>query len=168
MVSTSTAILIFFISSYVYYFSLIYICHNELQGIRETSTNDTFMNCQQICVDRYLKKPFDNIMYLVDLISSNINKLLLTFGLSMVIYGWLTNPDAMSDAMINIYLEIKNTVTALITKIWTTAHIAISTVWMTISVIKMLQFVFLLMLLLSVPEAIEYMKKVLIRYAKLN
>ena len=118
-------------------------------------------------VDFYLKLPINVISYVVDIISLNKGKLLISISLIMATYGWIEDASAMRESIISIYQEMKTTIMVITSEIWITAQVSISTVWNTLSVIAMLQFVFLLLLLLCIPDTIDYMKKSLVRYAKL-
>ncbi len=62
---------------------------------------------------------------------------------------------------LHIHLQV------VFTELWTTRQEAIISVWEPLSVIKTIQFAFLLLLLMSVPDFIDYLKKALIRFDKL-
>jgi len=74
----------------------------------------------------------------------------------------------MRESIIDIYKEMKITTQVVFIELWTTGQGAIKSVWESLSVIKTIQFAFLLLLLISVPDVIDYFKKALIRFAKLS
>ena len=122
---------------------------------------------EQLCVQFYGKYPIDLILYSANVIAKNLATMTISLGFCITVYGWLVNPREMRETIKNVYNEIKQTCETLFTEIWTTARTAITSVWESLSVIIIIQFAFLLLLLMTVPDFIDYFKKALIRFAKL-
>jgi len=126
------------------------------------------LGSEQLCVQFYRKYPIDLIIYSATLISTNVVTLIISLAFCFSIYGWLTVPMDMRESIIDIYKEMKITTQVVFIELWTTGQGAIKSVWESLSVIKTIQFAFLLLLLISVPDVIDYFKKALIRFAKLS
>ena len=145
----STFLLIALGIFYLFYLYLINFCNNQAHENFSSSKNQSIIVYQQMCLDLHLKKPFDLVIYILNFTSTNRNKILITMGIIMAAYGWSMHATTMKQAAIDLYTEIKITVTLLLREIWTSAQLAVLNVWQTLSVLKMLQFVFLLLLMLS-------------------
>ena len=170
-----------FLSILVFYFSLIIYCNFEVSNNLTTPATNTSVisSPQQLCVDHYvdslieralpklLSQPIDILVYCANLVSTNILQILVCLCLSMSIYGWVTNAEEMKRCVQDLYHEIKHTTRAVLQEFRTVGEAAIVAVWTSLSIIKAVQFAFLLLLLIAVPDFIDYLKKALIRFAKL-
>jgi hypothetical protein len=158
---------IVFPAAIVSYFSLIFFCHFQSKNDPIATWTNMINNCtaQQLCVQFYT---IDLIMYAVNCISTNLSTLIITLAFGLSTYGWLVAPAQMRESIVDIYKEMKTTTTAIVTELWASGHGAVRSVWESLSVIKTIEFAFRLLLLISVPDFIDYLKKAVIRFAKLS
>ena len=121
-----------------------------------------------MCVDHYvdllierilsklLRQPIDILVYCANVITKNILQILISLCLCLSTYGWFSHAEQMIQCIQDIYHEIKQTTSAAAHEFWTIANTAIVTLWTSLSVIKAVQFAFLLLLLIAVPDCIDY------------
>ena len=107
----STFLLIALGIFYLFYLYLINFCNNQAHENFSSSKNQSIIVYQQMCLDLHLKKPFDLVIYIVNFTSTNRNKILITMGIIMAAYGWSMHATTMKQAAIDLYTEIKITVT---------------------------------------------------------
>ena len=169
---------IVFLTVLTSYFLLIIYCNFETRWCSKSVLfpNNTDNNSpQQICVRFYtdylmqniLKRSFDAVIHIADSITNNIHKLTMSFIFAFGIYGWIFNNIEMRQCLRDVYLEIKQTTVDFFHEICSITCNAIMIVWTSIPIQKTLQLAFLLLLLMSVPEFLDYLKKTLIRVVKL-
>jgi hypothetical protein len=128
---------------------LILFCHFQSQNhpISRLINMTTYYTSAQLCVQYYA---IDLLIYALNCISVNLSQLLTVLALGLTMYGWLVVSSGMKESTVNVYEERKITTTDLLTEVWTSAQGAIGSVWQSLSVIKVIQFVFLVLVLLSV------------------
>lgn len=161
----------------IFYFLLIIYCNVETcQNMTAASKNVSgSISTPQMCVDHYvdllsklLRQPIDILVYCANVISKNILQILISLGLCLSVYGWFSHAEQMMQGVQDIYHEIKQTTSAVVHEFCTVGQSAIVTVWTSLSIIKAVQFAFLLLLLIAVPDCIDYLKKALVRFAKVT
>lgn len=169
------SIFLIVISFIGFYFSIILYCdHRTTKNCYKLSNKTQLMN-EKECVEFYgsflftilMKQPVDNLIYLIDIISTNMSKILICTILFLGIYGWLIYTSDMRRVFVDLYYELKSTTGIVAQELWSAIRQSTMTVWNTLSIIKFVQFAFLLLLLLSVPDMLDYLKKGLIKFAKL-
>jgi hypothetical protein len=111
-----------------FYFLLITYCHFEAKSNpKPTSTNiSNNYTSEQLCMEFYGKKYLIGlIIHSANLISTNLAALIISLAFCLCIYGWLTDPVEMAEAMVQIYKAIKSTAQVVLTELWTTGQGAI-------------------------------------------
>jgi len=115
----------------------------------------------------FINQSTNHTFRLIDSISDHVIKISIIGSLLMSVYGWLKHTNEMAHSCRNIYFELKATTQAVTFEIWSCITMAVKSVWDTTSTIKLIQFCFFLILLMSIPDTIEYIKKAFIKLAKL-
>lgn len=158
-----------------FYFSIILYCDYRATKNCNKLYNETQIINEKQCVEFYMsfiltiliKQPIDYVVYLVDVTWINKIKILTCASLFLSAYGWFKYTSYMKKTFQELYYELRSTAAIVTQEIWSAAKQSTIAVWNALSIIKIIQFAFLLLLLLSVPDILDHLRKGLIKFAKL-